>query len=284
MKSGWHQLQTSLHSICLRVYLAGLCVAISDTFAFAQATEPAKSALEGSQQLEPLEQFGKYIAPYEPIYFLMGPEHPAVKFQLSMKFMPLSLADSWIQPAFAYTQTSFWDIFAPSAPFFDTSYKPTVFVNFPNVLRNTNVWHLDVQTGYQHESNGRGGVDSRSLNYMYLQPRVRLGDPARLHATLTPRAWFYVMDLSDNPDIDEYRGHINLQLKGGYEKYEMAVSLQMGDKAQHAGVQIDLTAPLLRRYHFTPYFHVQYFNGFGETLHNYNQRTESVRFGFSLYQ
>ncbi len=262
-----------------------LSVASYGVSAFSQAAEPAKAAAEEPSRLAPLEQFGKNIALYEPIYFLLGPQHPAAKFQLSLKFLPISsLADSWIQPAFAYTQTSFWDIFSPSAPFYDTSYKPTAFVCFPNVFPNTNLWGIDLQTGYQHESNGRGGAESRSLNYMYLQPRLRLGDPARLHATLTPRAWFYVLDLSDNPDIDQYRGHFSLELKGGYEKYELGAKLQMGDSLRHAGVQIDLTAPLLRRYHFTPCFQVQYFNGFGETLLGYNKRTESIRFGLSLYQ
>lgn len=63
-----------------------------------------------------MQQFSKYIRPYEPIYFLAGPETPAVKFQFSLKVGPFDQPlDARIQPTVAYTQTSFWDIFGRSS-------------------------------------------------------------------------------------------------------------------------------------------------------------------------
>ncbi|MGZ4961058.1 MAG: phospholipase A, partial [Limisphaerales bacterium] len=125
---------------------------------------------------------------------------------------------------------------------------------------------------------------SRSMNTIYLQGCLQVGDLERWHASLTPRAWFYILDLSDNPDIANYRGYANVIVKGGWEKYELGAKVQMGESAQHVGVQIDLSAPLLRKWHFMPYFHIQYWNGYGETLLGYNKYTQSVRFGLGLFE
>jgi phospholipase A1/A2 len=266
-----------------RNILQGLMVVMCSSFTcVAQTVEPSKM-----QEKEPtaMEQFSKVIQPYEPIYLLMGPETPAVKFQFSLKTVPFAqLRHSWIQPTVAYTQTSFWDIFGKSSPFFDTSYKPSAFVYFPNVFRNTNSWKLDLQGGYQHESNGRGGDSSRSINAIYGQASLGFGSATNFHASITPRVWFYILDLSDNPDIAQYRGYANVALRVGYDVYDLSAKVQMGDAAQHVGVQLDFTAQFLKSIQFMPYFHVQYWNGYGETLLGYNKYTQSIRFGLGLFE
>jgi phospholipase A1 len=264
------------------ILLATTSVAAFPFAIFAQTGQPT---IMSTNEPTPIEQFSQFIKPYEPIYFLAGPETPAVKFQFSLKAVPFdTLLESWIQPTVGYTQTSFWDIFGRSSPFYDTSYKPSAFISLPNVFRRTNSWTLDLQGGYQHESNGKGGSSSRSMNTIYGQFNLRVGDSDKWHVSITPRAWFYILDLSDNPDIANYRGYGNIAIKGGYEKYELGAKLQTGDNGQHAGLEVDLTAPFLRKYHFMPYFHVQYWNGYGETLLGYNQYTHSVRFGLGLYE
>jgi phospholipase A1/A2 len=260
------------------VSLLGFAVAT-----FAQTTN--QPAAVNTNQTTAMEQFSKYIRPYEPIYFLMGPETPAAKFQFSLKVVPFDQPlDARLQPTVGYTQTSFWDILGRSSPFYDTSYKPSVFLFSPDVFRRTNWWALDLQGGYQHESNGRGGESSRSMNTVYIQPALHFGNETNWHVALTPRAWFYILDLSDNPDIAHFRGYANVELKGGWEKYQLGTKVQIGDTGQHAGVQVDLSGPILRRYGFMPYFHIQYWNGYGETLLGYNKYTQSVRFGIGLIE
>lgn len=251
----------------------------------AVVAQPTERTMMRTNEPTAMEQFSSFIKPYEPIYFLAGPETPAVKFQFSLRVVPFDqLLESWFQPTVAYTQTSFWDIFGRSSPFYDTSYKPGAFLFLPNVFRRTNTWKLDLQSGYQHESNGRGGSTSRSQNTIYLQGGLHFGNATNWHVSITPRVWFYILDLSDNPDIAKYRGYGNIGLKGGWEKYELGAKVQMGDSAQHVGVQVDFTAPLLRKWHFMPYFHVQYWNGYGETLLGYNRYTHSVRLGLGLIE
>lgn len=266
----------------LRVVVVSVLLSVSGAAAFGQTVPPTTMS---KHEPTAMEQFNRIILPYEPIYFLMGPESPAVKFQFSLKVVPFTnLLESRIQPSVGYTQTSFWDIFGPSSPFFDTSYKPSAFVYFPNVFRGTNFWKLDFQGGYQHESNGKGGDSSRSMNTIYLQGSLQLGNTNNWHGAITPRAWFYILDLSDNPDIANYRGYANLEVKGGYKTIELRTKVQMGESAQHVGVQVDLTAQPWRQFGFMPYFHVQYWNGYGETFLEYKKYTQSIRFGLGLVE
>ena len=66
---------------------------------------------------------------------------------------------------------------AASAPFLDTSYKPELLYSWQRVIggQTTNWLELDLQGGLKHESNGKDGANSRSLNIAYLRPTLTLG-------------------------------------------------------------------------------------------------------------
>ena len=262
--------------------------------AVAAVEKSARSAERESFATEPLSKFFKYFSPYEPIYFIAGSEHPTARFQVSLKyhvFDPGGWMGDNVPGAsdlyFGYTQTSLWDVFAPSSPFFDTSYKPGAFLYRRDVF--TNGWlALDLQGGYEHESNGRDGADSRSVNMIYAQPTLRLGREDGLSVTLTARAWSYVFDLSNNPDIRHYRGYADmvgaLTWKQGLQ---VSTLFRIGDTGEHSTLQFDVTYPLWRiRWlgGLTPYLHGQYFSGYGESLLRYNQKDEVWRLGLSLYR
>ncbi len=247
------------------------------TFSSAQTLPPSK--ITNTDPWQNAEwRFVKYVAPYEPIYFLMGPVTPAAKFQFSLQVH----ATNWhvVAPSFAFTQTSFWDILGKSAPFIDTSYKPTAFLYFPDVYHHGELW-LDLQGGYQHESNGQGGDKSRSMNTIYAQAIVKIGKPTDWHLEITPRVWFYFLDLSDNPDIAKYRGYWNATVRAGWNEYNLRTKVQMGDHLQHAGFQTDFTCPVPGFGY--PYLFAQYFAGYGETFLGYKQHTDTIRFGFALH-
>ena len=74
---------------------------------------------------------------------------------------------------------------------------------------------LGVQVGARHESNGREGSESRSLNTIYLHPTLSapLGDGYRI--TFGPRLWAFVGDRSDNPDIRDFRGNTGFSTELG---------------------------------------------------------------------
>jgi outer membrane phospholipase A len=56
-----------------------------------------------------------------------------------------------------------------------------------------------------------------------------------------------------------------------------------GNAFDHFSTQLDFTIPVQSKLlDFATYFTVQYFGGYGESLRSYDQRTETVRAGFSL--
>jgi outer membrane phospholipase A len=249
-----------------------------------------------SAPYDPDDFFKEHIFGYEPFYFIAGTKSPNAKFQISFKYRLLNergwLARkaSWLTGLhLAYTQTSLWDWNEASAPFFDSSYKPEVLYSWRRLVGGAprDWFQLDLQGGLQHESNGKAGADSRSLNIAYLRPTFVLGKDAGLQLSLIPRVWAYLGDLSDNPDIADYRGYGDLRAVLGWKRGLQVSALgQMGKNAEHGSVQIDVTYPLMKPPYGSISLHlqVQYFTGYGESLLRYNEKSDALRAGFSIYR
>ncbi|MDR1010334.1 MAG: phospholipase A [Opitutaceae bacterium] len=231
---------------------------------------------------------------YEPVYFIYGPDAPAAKFQFSFMYRMLDdegrLARNF--PAlkglsFAYTQRSLWDITDDSSPFYDTSYMPEIFCAYAPRAEKTKGggfnW-LGWQAGFAHESNGRDGPASRSMNKITARTLFAFGNLDGWRLILTPRVWGYIGDMSDNPDLNDYHGYMDLGVSlGKNDNLNLAVYLRAGQNFHYGAVQVDLTYPLDTVFKtFAGYLLIQYWNGYGESLLNYNQRTDTIRFGISL--
>lgn len=242
-------------------------------------------------------RFADNLSFYEPFYFVVGPEVSwNAKIQLGFKYRMLSAEGSlahgrpfWENLFFGYTQTSVWDLESPSAPFLDTSYKPGFFYleHFDSVrFLGSNIESFE--GGYQHESNGQGGDLSRSLNQLYIRPTFSWGSRDAWHLTFAPKIWVYIGDLSDNPDIADYRGYVDLTLRYGHpESVEVAATLRKGTESSYGSLQVDVTYPLDRLFfgNAATYVQFQYFHGWGETLRYYNEKgPDQYRIGFSLYR
>jgi phospholipase A1/A2 len=251
--------------------------------------------VEAGKAFDPDRFFKEQIFGYEPFYFIAGTKSPNAKFQISFAYQLLNnqgrLATN--VPALkgfhlAYTQTSLWDWNASSAPFYDTSYKPEFFYSLKHIVSRqpTNWLQLDLQGGLKHESNGQSGEDSRSLNIAYIRPTLVFGRDDSLQLTLQPRAWTYIGDLSDNPDIADYRGYADLRAITGWKRgLQLSAIGRMGRDGNHESLQLDLTYPTMRFFgSFSVYLDVQYFTGYGESLLGYNEKTDVLRVGFSLYR
>lgn len=230
---------------------------------------------------------------YEPIYFLVGTDPGKSKFQISFKYRPFNPAGSLSRrfPGlsglnFAYTQTSFWDLASSSAPFEDTSYKPELFFLTKNwSARPKWMKGFFVQSGIQHESNGRGGEFSRSTNTAYFKPTLIFFDPVSdLGLQISPRLLAYFNNDDDtNPDLADYRGNAALEVKFGKADWIVS-STQLRFAEQGLSVQTDLSYPLskLLKNNFDLFFQIQYCNTLAESLIKYKERDQSIRIGFSI--
>jgi len=186
---------------------------------------------------------------------------------------------------FGYTQTSLWDLSTSSAPFRDTSYRPSLFYQWETapLPDSENRWLM--QLGVEHESNGRDGDNSRSINtaFMRMDWRHQLNDEG-LYFGAIPKLWTY-LEKDDNPDMQYYRGYGELGLRFGYEKSWLGqLSLRRGVGGK-GSTQFDLSVPLSSRIlsDTGSFLHFQYFEGQGETLLDYDRaRQPQLRVGISL--
>ncbi|ATC64327.1 hypothetical protein CMV30_10380 [Nibricoccus aquaticus] len=248
------------------------------------AARPAATSL--------LRTFAGRLGVHEPIYFIYGPDDPVGKFQFSFKYRLLNLGQvtSKIVPAtlqFAYTQRSLWDMSADSSPFYDTSYMPELIFESlapATAKTGTGLTWLGYQVALKHESNGREGFDSRSLNTAYLRTALALGNLDGWHMLVVPEVFTYLTSLEDNPELKDYRGYGQLRLiLGKNEGLSLVTTLWAGKEFDHPSMQLDLTLPVRTRLlDFETYFLIQYFNGYGESLRAYELKTSTIRAGFSF--
>lgn len=228
------------------------------------------------------------LSAYEPVYALLGTEPTNAKLQLSAKYRLFGPEGSIGQSApwltglhVAYTQTMFWDLGAESAPFESITFQPELLYILPRQAPEG----FGLQLGVRHESNGRDGPDSRSVNTAYVQPSfdVDLGDDYRL--TLGPRLWFHFGKLEGNRDITDYRGWTGLV--AAVEKEDglrLAVNARGNVSTGKGAAQADLSHPLRQSLFdgLDLFFHAQLFTGYGETLLDYNRSTTRLRIGISV--
>jgi len=226
----------------------------------------------------------------EPMYFVIGASsHWSARFQLSFKYR-LFDADAgygrdqpWLTGFyFAYTQTSLWDLEGESKPFFDTSYRPSLFWRW--LRTDDRIWIDALRLGLEHESNGQAGEESRSLNIAFIQPEWRWKTASLGNYEFTPKAYAY-LDKSDNPDIQEYRGYVDWRVRWDSGDNWILTLLGRLGTAHKGSLQIDLArrARDLKFGALSGYLYAQYFNGYGESLRDYNMRhTAQLRFGLAI--
>ncbi len=234
------------------------------------------------------------ISAYEPIYFLFG-ERGGVdaKFQFSLKaqlFSPSGLFEGGPRALgaffFAYSQTSLWDLHGDSKPFYDSSYRPELFYfDDLGLFGKDSGVGLAVQSGFAHESNGKAGSESRSINTLFATPILTLGADGAKQLTIAPRLVYYI-EKSDNPDIPDYRGYGDLLIKLSLGRgWQFSVDGRAGTGAHKGSVQFDVSYPLDRMTGgaISGFLGLQYFDGYGETILDYDRRVQSrVRLGYVL--
>ncbi len=240
-------------------------------------------------------RYARKFALHEPLYFTLGWRGgTTARFQLSFRYRFFGADDPsdrgdllaghlW----FGYTQTSLWDIAAQSSPFRDTSYRPSVFWLKRDIgARWLGLRQVGLAAGFEHESNGRGGEDSRSLNVFFVRPILVLGETRGYTWTFSPKLYTYLGDLSDNPDIAGYRGYADLLLEVEKpDSWGFALLGRRGTTGHHGSVQLDVSYPLDRLFGggIDSYVHLQVFWGWGESLLDYDRKGPTqVRLGLML--
>jgi outer membrane phospholipase A len=228
----------------------------------------------------------------EPLYFVVGSSSERnfdARFQLSFKYRPFdpdARVAQYLPPLsnlyFAYTQTSLWDLGGNSSPFEDTSYRPSVYYKWTGAGRGMipDGWSV----GLEHESNGRDGADSRSINTAYIKPTWNLDFAHGRRLTLSPKFYQY-LEKSDNSDIYKYRGYVDFQARFGREDGAIVTALYRHGTGGYSSGQLDFSYPISDKLfgRTGTFIHLQLMEGYGETLIDYNRYSDTqLRLGLSL--
>ena len=252
---------------------------------------------ERYEYLEGRETFT--LTPYEPIYFMpvayanKTNEEPfitlnqppleriEVKYQIStrVKISDKILGDKtdlW----FGYTQKTFWQLYNSqlSAAFRETDYKPELWLSYKTNWRIFDFTNRLIDVGFTHESNGQSELLSRSWNRAFL----RFGlEQDRWAMMFMPWVRFpESANDDDNPDIEEYVGKAEFRLYHRRESHMYALLLRNNfDIDNNRGsVELNVVFPFAGRLKGM----LQYFNGYGESLLDYDKKMRRVSLGIVL--
>lgn len=244
-----------------------------------------------SYQQSAFDHFRSAISEYKPVYFDIGTRgQTTARFQISAKYRLFSPSGNrpatWGENFYlGYTQTSLWDLQGDSMPFIDTTFNPSLFWLSDNMWQSeSQSWRLGMNTGVEHNSNGKAGDDSRSVNDAYIQPQFNYRFDGGSTLTFAPKVKAYFGVASENSDYADYAGRVDWNLRWAQDNGAVVSAMYRQGDQRRRTTQLDFAWPLQRTWlNMNGYLHLQYFNGYGETLLGYNQRNESqFRIGLSL--
>ena len=228
---------------------------------------------------------GTGLSTHRPMYLMpytYSPQYDGrtteVVFQISAK---LKLFGTNLYAA--YTQKSFWQAYnkKDSSPFYETDYNPELFYRWMPDPIKYNHWGSDF--GFEHESNGQDLPDSRSWNRIYIAPFWAKGK-----TLVYLKAWYRLPEKAktgpddaagdDNPDIQKYLGHFELQVQRQFFDGHLAhISLRENTATGKGSVTFNYSIPAKGNSFF---YGLYVFNGYGDSLIDYNHSV--TRVGLSL--
>ena len=219
-------------------------------------------------------------------------EHSEIKLQLSFK-VPIFENDLFYDGDefyFGFTMKSFWQAYNSriSAPFRETNYRPEFFYQAPFALPNQ-YGSLFLRAGIEHESNGRSQLLSRSWNRayvglgflrkhwaIYLQPWYRLPEDDKEDDSdpLTPPP----AKGDDNPNIQDFYGNFELLTVYERQDFQIGAMLRSNPTTHKGALELSYSFPLYGRLRGL----VQYFDGYGDSLLDYDYRNQRISLGILL--
>ena len=271
----------------MRLPLALIC-ALSALPAAAK-DEPASGPLQSFTVNQAQGGIEPPLTENEPVYFVLGTRGSTnARFQLSFKYRMFDRSLGWgrEQPwlsrlYFGYTQSTIWNLQGDSKPFRGTSFRPSLFWAWERTDDKT--WIDALRAGIEHESNGRDGALSRSIDILFVRPEWHWALDNGKRIEFTPKIYGY-LDKEQNPDIQRFRGYADWRLRYGDESRSWVAMARLGTAGKGS-----LTLDWFERTRvlgFGPvsgYFHVQFFAGYGEDILDYNRRFKSqLRLGFAV--
>ena len=208
-----------------------------------------------------------------------------IRFEFGMKFRLFQNQENFdkLSPLyFGYSQKSWWDIAESSAPFKEHNYNPEIFWDFTDngsadaLLPNEIGTFVD-RFGFEHQSNGRDGPQSRSWDRLYAQKTLQLRDDLSIRL----KAWQAMNEGDENIDITDYLGNGEVQVLFEPNKdLDVILSSTKGHEHSKYNYQLDLVYTMGSW--LNTKFMLSYYDGYGEALASFDEKTRSLRAGIFI--
>jgi len=212
------------------------------------------------------------------------------QFQLSIK-VPLfsNFLNSGADLFTAYTQNSYWQVYDTdhSSPFRETNYMPELFLEWSPQKKLGDSELKTVRFALIHQSNGQDLGKSRSWNrtemfFLFKQENILYGSNIWHRWKEDQKTTTDQIDGDDNPGLTDYIGNQRFFVKYKSEHFNIMLAHQndITHYDIHRGnVKLDVTFPSLNK-NFD--FFIRYFNGYGESLIDYDVKIQRVSFGIMI--
>lgn len=248
----------------------------------ASPQEPAVDADSLRRAFDNRPYFGLYKDNYFIFGTAVGPrptrENSNVKFQISISQRLTKSTLPWHTYLYLfYTQKVFWNILEESFPMTDLNFNPGIGLAKPLFVKDRFIGNVMLML--EHESNGRDGDESRSWNKVSLGANIMVDPTLLVHG----KVWIPIVDGKNNRDILDYCGiyQIGTSFMSLNHKFGASVVL-----TKRRGWNLSYNTVVEFSYRFNnnqnQYLFVQYYNGYGEGLLDYNKFHSELRVGFVI--
>ncbi|MEC4724372.1 phospholipase A [Shewanella sp. D64] len=219
-------------------------------------------------------------SPNEAYYRPQNPNHNDIsktnlQFQISLKYgLASNLFIDNDGLYVAYSQIANWQAYDTSAYFRDVQYQPQIFWVWQHG-DNDQAWQ-STSIGFEHQSNGKGGIYERSWNRTYLTFLFSFDD---LKISLKPWLRMELSSTDYNPDIEDYMGYGMVRADWYLADHQISLTLRnLAESGFSKGYEeLSWRFPLYKG--FKGYLKLQ--SGFGMTISDYDHFDNAIGIGFA---
>lgn len=226
--------------------------------------------------------FGLYKDNYFTVGTTVGSKPTAansdVKFQVSISQRLTKSVLPWHTYLFLmYSQKCMWNVFENSMPMRDLNFNPGIGLSKLLISKNRLVGKLTLLI--EHESNGRDRLASRSWNKISFCGNIYLDPNLMVHG----KFWIPIVDGGNNRDILRYSGiyQTGIQALSTNRRWVLSATFVKRKGGNfNANSIVELGFRIRKK--DNQFLFLQYYNGYGENLLDYNKYHSHLRIGLLI--
>lgn len=175
-----------------------------------------------------------------------------------------------------YTQKAFWNVFQESLPMRDLNFNPGIGLGHLIIHKNKYIGKGYIMV--EHESNGKDSIYSRSWNKITVAAALLLNKNWEIQF----KGWVPIIDGGENKDILKYNGIFQIAANYRTNNKRLNCGVILTQRKAWFGYNTQLELSYKFNNNENQYLFVQYYNGYGENLLEYNKYKSMLRIGFVI--